>query len=244
MTAAGSARRAVAYIRLPRLSLVDSGPSHPERRAIETWAERESVEIKAWQVDIGVDGATPIAERPALVAAYRAIREWDAGVLVAANAEQFSHDELVCWLIERAALTQGAAIRTADGSRAPARTPVPPPAEETPTAFTRGAVDLGRAFERVSHRARVRDALAAKKARGERVGTVPYGYRLAADGRSLEEDDAEKSVIQTVVRLAGEGLSQRAIAAHLAESGIVGRTGGVLRQTQVANILRAASPNS
>lgn len=239
MSAAGSVRRAVAYIRVPKLSVVDSGPSQAERHAIETWAQRESVEIKSWQVDVGVDGATPIAERPALLSAYRAIREWSAGVLVAANAEQFSHDELVCWLIERAALTEGAAIRTADGSRGPTRTPAAPPVEEQ--AFTRGAVDLGRAFERVSHRARVRDALAAKKARGERIGTIPYGFRLSADGQRLEENEAERTVIQTVIRLAGEGLSQRAIAARLAESGVVGRTGSALRQTQIANILRASS---
>lgn len=239
MSAASSARRAVAYIRLPRLTLVDRPAAVgtvEERRAIETWATREAVEIKSWQVDVGIDGATPIAERPALLAAYRAIRDNDAGLLVAANAEQFSHDELVCWLIERAALTQGATIQTADGSRGPGRTRVAEADE--PVAFTRGAVDLGRAFERVSHQARVRDALAAKKARGERVGTVPYGSRLSADGRHLEPDDAEQAVITMVVRLSGEGLSQRAIAARLAASGVVGRTGAALRQTQIANILR------
>ncbi len=116
MGSAKAARRAVAYIRVA----CPAGEAHePERQLIERWAEREQVDVASWQIDVGVDGMTPIAERPALLAAYRAISEQRAGILVAANAAQFSLDELVSWLIERAALTQGAVLQTVDGSRAP-----------------------------------------------------------------------------------------------------------------------------
>ncbi len=244
MSSALGARRAVAYIRLTenRPSLVERTAEAPEaqRVAIESWAERECVEIKSWQVDIGIGGATPIAERPGLVAAYRAIREYRAGMLVAANADRFAHDELVCWLIERAALTEGATIHTADGSRsvkAHAKVEI----SDESASWTRGAIDLARAFDRVTVRSRIRASLAEKKTRGERVGTVPYGYRLAADGVHMEPDDTEQGVVRTVRRLAAEGLSQRAIVVRLAEHGAVGRTGAPLGQTQVAKILRAAS---
>jgi DNA invertase Pin-like site-specific DNA recombinase len=243
MSGADGARRAVAYIRLTenRLELAESSNEAPkaQRLAIETWAERECVEIKSWQIDIGINGATPIAERPGLVAAYGALRKHGAGMLVAANAERFAHDELVCWLIERAALTQGATIHTADGSRGPIRPRVDAPAEKT--GWTRGAVDLARAYDRVTARSRIRAALAERRARGERVGTIPYGYRLATDGVHVEPDEAEQAVVSTVRRLAAEGLSQRAIVTHLAECCVAGRTGAPLRQTQVANILRSAS---
>lgn len=230
MSGAAGARRAVAYIRLTETREAPEA----ERRAIETWAERERVEVKSWQIDLGIGGATPIAERPALIAAYAALREHGAGMLVAANAEQFAHDELVCWLIERAALTQGATIHTADGSRGKAR-----PRSET-TSFTRGAVDLARAYDRVAVRERIRSSLAERRARGERVGTVPYGSRLSSDGLHVEPDPSEQAVIATVRRLAAEGLSQRAIALHLERAGVMGRTGAPLRQTQIANILRVA----
>ncbi|MBX3214293.1 MAG: recombinase family protein [Labilithrix sp.] len=243
MSGADGARRAIAYIRLtetkPEL-VAGSGeaPGH-QRLAIEAWAEREGVEVRAWQLDLGVGGATPIAERPGLLAAYAAIREHGAGMLVAANADRFSQDELVGWLIERAALTEGATLHTADGSRTTPRARAESP--EADVGFTRGAVDLARAYNRVVVRSRVRAALAEKKARGERVGTVPYGYRLAADGVHVEPDDAEQEVVSSVRRLASEGLSQRAIVAHLAARGVSGRTGAPLRQTQIANILRSAS---
>ncbi len=244
MSNAHGARRAVAYIRLTenRLELAESTTEAPaaQRVAIESWAERECVEIKSWQIDIGIGGATPIAERPGLVAAYRAIREYGAGMLVAANADRFAHDELVCWLIERAALTEGATIHTADGSRAvQARPQVEAPEEGA--SWTRGAIDLARAFDRVTVRSRIRASLAEKKNRGERIGTVPYGYRLSADGVHMEPDDTEQNVVSTVRRLAPEGLSQRAIVVRLAEQGAVGRTGAPLGQTQVAKIVRAAS---
>lgn len=225
MSGADGARRAVAYLRFS-----DDQDDASQRVAIETWAARECVEIRAWELDV-VPGDTPIAERPGLLAAYASIRAHRAGMLVAANADRFGHDELVCWLIERAALTQGATIHTADGSRTPV-----PPADLVP--YTRGAVDLARAYKRVLLRSRVRAVLAEKKARGERVGTVPYGYRVGADGVHVERDDAEQAVIASVHRLSAAGLSQRGIVARLAAEGIVGRTGAPLRQTQIAKILR------
>ena len=240
MHGAGSAGRAVAYIRVaePSSELAEQSADPPsaQRRAIETWAARQRVEIRSWQLDVGVHGGTPIAERPGLMAAYHAIRIYGAGMLVAANAERFGHDELVCWLIERAALVEGATICTADGSRAR------PPASGAPEenkAYTRGAIDLARAYRRVTVGARVRAVLADKKARGERVGNVPYGYRLASDGIHTEPDESEQGVIASVRQLSREGLSQRAIVSQLAARGVVGRTGAPLRQTQIAKILRA-----
>jgi DNA invertase Pin-like site-specific DNA recombinase len=238
------ARVAVAYVRTPSLSDDDASASASlgnaanangagaQRAAIEAWAVRRRIEVASWRVDRGVTGETPIAERPGLVAAYADVRRLGAGLLVAATAECFTHDALVAWLIERAALTEGAAIHTVDGSS---------PATSDST-WTRGAVDLARAYERVVLRSRTRAALAAKKSRGERVGALPYGFRLAADGVHLEADAAEHSVMASVRQLAGEGLSQRALVACLAARGVSGRTGAPLGQTQVARmLLRSAS---
>ena len=179
-----------------------------------------------------------IAGRPGLVAAYRAIREHRAGILVAANAERFTHDELVAWLIERAALTEGAAVQTADGTRVSTRERERDQGE----GWTRGAIDLARAYDRVMKRAalgaHVRAALAEKRSRGERAGTIRFGYQLAADGVHVEPNAVEQAVIARVLTMAAQGLSQRKIASQLENEQIVGRTGAPLRQTQIANILR------
>lgn len=64
-----------------------------------------------------------------------------------------------------------------------------------------------------------REAMAEKKARGERVGDIPHGYRLADDGRTLEADANEREIIATVRRLRGEGLTLRAICERLTALG-------------------------
>ena len=233
--AAASALSAVAYVRVAQ----PAGEA-PERqqREIEAWAARASAVVTSWHVDVGVDGATPIAERPALLAALRALRVDGAGALVAANATTFGHEELVTWLIERAALVEGAQLCTADGSRTRPSPEVE--LEVEGAAYSRGAVEIARAYRRVTVGARVRAVLAAKKARGERVGNLPYGYRLAIDGVHTEPDEREQDVLATVRRLSSEGLSHRAIVARLGASGVVGRTGAPLGVTQVGTILRAS----
>lgn len=177
MSGADGARRAVAYIRLTEgveLAEKSANAARVQRVAIESWAERERVDITSWEIDVGVDGATPIAKRPGLVRAYRAMVEQRADVLVAANADRFSHDEIVRWLIERAAAMQGATIQTADGSREHARPRADAPEENV--AWTRGAIALARAHHGVTVRAQNRVALAERTAPVEEVGA---GTQLA-----------------------------------------------------------------
>lgn len=251
----GGERRAVAYIRVEAAGPVGASPDVAaaavslQRSAIESWAARERVDVTSYRVDVGVAGDAPIVDRPGLLSAYRAIVSERAGILVAANAARFSLDELVSWLIERAALTQGATLLTADGSRAPERRAAASLRARVPVAeqpaegegWSRGALELARAHQRVVVRERIRASLAERRSRGERVGNVPFGYRLAADGVHLEVDPREQAIVEEVRRLRASGLSQRAIAAELEASGVRGRTGAPLRQTQVATILKTAS---
>ncbi len=89
----------------------------------------------------------------------------------------------------------------------------------------RGIVDVFAAYERDVIRARTRAALGVKKARGERVGEVAYGFRVAVDGVRLEHDEAEQGVLAVVRELRAAGLSQRAIASALTERGLLSRSG-------------------
>ena len=111
---------------------------------------------------------------------------------------------------------------------------------EVPQSYSREALDLARAYQRVVIRQRTRAALNAKRARGERIGNMPYGWKLAADGLHLLADEAEQAIIETIRALARDGLSQRAIVVDLARRGVMGRKGTPLQQTQVARLLRSA----
>lgn len=57
-------------------------------------------------------------------------------------------------------------------------------------------------------------ALAHKASRGERVGQIPFGSRLAADGIHLVQDMGEQRVIDRILELRSEGISLRRIVAR------------------------------
>ena len=93
-------------------------------------------------------------------------------------------------------------------------------------------------FERDIIAERTRTALGHKRAKSERVGQVPYGLRLADDGRTLVKDEAERRALADVRRLRSEGWSLRGIAAELTRRGVPTKNGGARwTHTTIAEIL-------
>lgn len=56
-------------------------------------------------------------------------------------------------------------------------------------------------------------------------GEVPYGYRVGADGRTLEAFEPEQRVLAKVRELRAAGFSLRAVSKMLADAGLLARTG-------------------
>jgi DNA invertase Pin-like site-specific DNA recombinase len=95
-------------------------------------------------------------------------------------------------------------------------------------------------WEREAIGERTRDAMQHKRANGERVGTVPFGYRIGADGLHLEADPAEQGILFRLHELKAAGYSTRKIAAELNRQGLTTRRGTAWRFQYVAEALRAA----
>jgi DNA invertase Pin-like site-specific DNA recombinase len=152
-------------------------------------------------------------------------------VLAVAKRDRVARDVVVAAMVDRAAEAVGARVVSADGTGN---------GDSPADAFMRSILDAASAYERGLIRARTRAALAAKRARGEKLGgRAPYGQRVGEDGRTLVAEEGEQAVISTVRALAARGLSQRGIAAQLAARGVVGRTGAPLAQPQIQRILAA-----
>ena len=60
-------------------------------------------------------------------------------------------------------------------------------------------------WEREAIGERTRDAMHHKRANGERVGTVPFGYRAAVDGVHIEMEPAEQTVTGRIRELKQRG---------------------------------------
>ncbi len=95
-------------------------------------------------------------------------------------------------------------------------------------------------WEREAIGERTRDAMRHKRANGERVGTVPFGYRAAADGLHLEADPAEQGILCRIRELKAAGHTTRRIADELNRQGFTTRRGTDWRFQYVAGALRAA----
>jgi site-specific DNA recombinase len=92
-------------------------------------------------------------------------------------------------------------------------------------------------WEREAIGERTRDAMHHEHANGERVGTVPIGYRLAEDGVRLEAENVEQRIFSRIRDLKADGLTTRQIAAELNLRGFTTRRGTAWRFQYVAQAL-------
>lgn len=223
----GSPLVAVAYVRVSK----DDQKLGPEaqRASIEAWAAREGVSVVAWHVDQGVCSVTAIDQRPALLAALASLREHGAGVLVVAKRDRVARDVVLTAGVERAAAGAGAVVVSAAGEGN---------GDSPADGFMRTVIDGAAQYERALIRARTTAALAVIRARGQKTGgSVPYGYSVAADGRTLIAVEAEQRTIARARALAAEGRSLRAVAAQLAAEGHTSRKGSPFCAAQVGRML-------
>jgi DNA invertase Pin-like site-specific DNA recombinase len=87
---------------------------------------------------------------------------------------------------------------------------------------------------------RTSSAMQSMKAQGLYTGgRVRYGYAVAADGVTLTECPTEQATIAEARALSARGLSQRAIAAELAERGMLTRNGRMFDQKAIPTLLAA-----
>jgi len=222
------AKVAVGYIRASKDE--QKLTADAQRHAIQSWADREGVTIVSWHVDQGVSSESDLEARAGLMAALVSVKEHGAGLLVLLKRDRLARDSYVALGIERAVEKCGAKIVTADGVAN---------GDNPADAFMRTILDGVAQYELALIRARTVAALAVKKSKGERVGGIPYGKQLQADGIHLEVNPAEQAVITAARRLRTNGVTYRAIVTLLREDGYTSRSGKPFGLRQVARMLSA-----
>jgi DNA invertase Pin-like site-specific DNA recombinase len=180
--------------------------------------------------DAGVSGAAGLDKRPGLLAAIATLRKGD--VLLVAKRDRLARDPLVMAMIESAVKRKGARIQSAAGEGTEGDDPA--------SVMMRRMIDAFAEYERLVIGARTKAALQAKRKRSERVGSIPYGYRLDTDGIHLMEDQAEQEAIRKIQILRDGGMSLRAIVAELDARGYQAR-GNRWHVSTIVRILEAAA---
>lgn len=217
---------AIGYIRVSTEGQAQEGVSLDTQRAkIAAWCELNDYTLAAVQVDAGISGQSA-DNRPGLQTALAACRKGSALVVYSLSRLARSTRDTI-EISERlnkvgadlVSLSEKIDTTTAAGKM----------------VFRMLAVLAE--FERDQISERTTTAMQFKKSKGERVGSVPYGYFLDGDNITLIEHPAEQDVIRQARELKASGLSLRAIATELNRRGFNARNGRIFQATQIARMV-------
>jgi len=228
-----AATRAVLYIRVSTDEQADHGVSLEAQEAkLRAYCGLRDLEVADVVIDAGVSAGKPLASREGGKRVLELVRRKEVQSVVAYKLDRLFRNADDCMTITEQWDKKGVALHLVDmGGQT----------LDTSSAMGRfflnmmaGVAELERGLvvERTVF------AMAHKKARGERVGGVPYGSQLSGDGVTLLPNQGEQELINAVREARGRGLSQRAIVAELARQGFTTRKGTPLRLTQVQRLLK------
>jgi site-specific DNA recombinase len=221
--------KAIGYIRVSTQGQVDEGVSlEAQRSKIEAWCEVNDYELVNVYTDAGISGKT-MANRDGLLRALDAVDRDVALVTYSMSRISRSTREMLSLAdklekkgADLVSLTEKIDTTTAAGKM----------------VFRMLAVLNEFERDQVSERTKV--ALAHKKAKGERIGTVPYGFGLADDGVALVKNTQEQTILKSMQLLRGAGYKLREITEQLNSDGLLTRRGSEWRVQYVHNLLKAA----
>lgn len=224
--------KVVGYLRVSTDQQVESGLGlDAQKRAIENYATKIGQDVNEVFSDEGLSGSLSLEKRPGMLSAISALQKGD--VLVVAKRDRLGRDPLVVAMIESAITRKGARIVSAAGEGTHS--------DDPSSILMRRMVDAFSEYERLIIKARTKSALQSKKAKGQRVGHIPFGYRLADDGVHLEKDELEQSILQQMRDLRNDGFSIREIAEEMNNRGAFNRGNSTWNNASVHRILKMAA---
>src|SRR5579871_2337517 len=211
--------KAIGYARVSTNKQADRGVSlDAQVEKIRAMAAVHNAEL----LDILVDGgeSAKSLQRPGVEHLLALVDAKKVGAVLIANLDRLTRSvKDLCELLERFERRGVALISVAESL-------------DTSSAAGRLVLNIMTAvsqWEREAIGERTRDAMHHKRTNGERVGNIQFGYRLSADGKHVEPDAAEQSVLNEIQRLRQSGHTLRGIAVVLNRQELRTRRGSAWR---------------
>lgn len=206
--------QAIFYLRVSTEQQATEGVSLEAQQAkLTAWATLNDATVLGVYSDAGLSGTKD--DRPGLLNAMAAATKAKA--------------TLVVYSLSRLSRSTAATIRLADElNRAGAELVSLSEKIDTTTAAGKMVfrmLSVLNEFERDLVSERTTTALRHKKSQGQRVGEIPFGYDLAADGIALIANPAQLEAIELINSLRAAGLTYQAIANELTARGIATKKG-------------------
>ena len=196
--------KAVLYTRVSTEAQAAEGVSLAAQLAkLQAWASLHDAEIVGTFSDEGISGTRE--DRPGLAEAMATATKHKAALVVYSLSRLSRSTSHTIELADRLAKSQADLVSITEQL-------------DTTTAAGRMVFRMLATlaeFERDQIAERTKSALAHKRSKGERIGTVPFGSDLANDGIKLQANAAEVEAIGLINELRAAGLSLRTIADEL-----------------------------
>jgi DNA invertase Pin-like site-specific DNA recombinase len=225
--------RVVLYARVSSDEQATDGVSLLNQQAkLRAFADLHDLELVEMIVDAGVSAKN--LNRPGLQQALSLLRKGQADGLVVYKLDRLS----------RSVADWNHLIDGYFGDRAGKQLMSVSDSIDTRTAAGRLVLNVLMSvaqWERETIAERTRDAMNYKRARGERLGQIPFGNDLGEDGKTLTRNPTESEAIAHARELRAGGMTLQAITDELNHLGMSTKRGGPWHLTSVVRLLKRAS---
>ena len=204
----------IIYSRVSTQEQADSGAGlNAQVDACIAFAKAQGWNVVGDYQDTGVSGTADIEKRTGLMTAIGELKKGD--VLLVAKRDRIGRDVMLVKSIERMVAKRKASIHALNGSN-----------EATPEGeLMNTLMDGFAAYEVAVIRARTKSALGAKKARGERMGKILFGFMVDSDGVHVVPCEHEQSILRIIADFRNDGYSLQRIANALNNKSMFNRQG-------------------
>lgn len=218
----------VVYYRVSTSMQIDSGAGLSAQEDIcKEWARKQGKEISLSFTEKAISGAAPLDKRPALFDAIYNLSEGD--ILLVSRLDRLSRDLYGGILIDELVSKKKARVISAAGEGTESDDPA--------NQMMKNMFRVVAGFERGITQFRIKAALAAKKAKGERVGSIPFGWELG-EQRKLRPKLSEMPIVEKMIELRKQQLSMLKIAKALNAEGLKNKNGNKWNHVSVYNCLK------
>ncbi len=229
-----SSGHAVGYARVSSEEQAKSGLGlESQDLAVTAYCAQHAITLRRTYRDEGRSGALPVAKRPGLRAALAALEPGDQ--LVVPKRDRLGRDPILVALVELEIERKGCRLASAAGEGTDA--------DDPGSILIRRVVDAIAENFRLVTGVRTAEAHARKRSRGEWLGSLPFGSRVATwseEGRpdTIEPCPVELAQLAEMRRMHRAGMGPRAIARDFTARGVRRMRPGKWDPGSISRLLR------
>jgi site-specific DNA recombinase len=224
--------KGAGYIRVSSTDQTDNTSLEAQRQQIESYCQLKGIHLVDVFSDPGISGGKPLASRPAGGQLLEKIRMKEIDCVVFPKLDRGFRSASDCLTVIEQWQAQGMALHIVDlgGNSVDTTSPA--------GKFMISVLAAAAEMERSMIAERCNAGRKARKAAGQRIGEVPFGWDLFHDSKTLVLNEAEQKAIRLIISLHRSGHSLRSIASELEKRGVQSKKNGKWSHRKVGSILR------